>query len=176
MKQYLEATDIILRKAVFEDWKSMYKNIWTSEESAKYMLWKPVQSEEEAKERMRKTIAHQAEHDAWLVYEKSSGEAIGFAGIIKIAENVYEDTGLALGKAYTGKGYGKQLLSLLISYVFEEKKAEKFVYSCRAENEVSKRLSRSLGFVYTHSEPRVDTRNGKNYICDFFVLKRETGK
>lgn len=35
----LETKDLILKKAEFTDWKTIYKNLWIHEESARYMLW-----------------------------------------------------------------------------------------------------------------------------------------
>ena len=35
----LETEDLILKKAEFTDWKTIYKNLWIHEESARYMLW-----------------------------------------------------------------------------------------------------------------------------------------
>ena len=66
-----------LDKAKFSDWKEMYYNVWSQSESAKYMAWNITTSEEGAKIRIIKTIAFQKEHDTCLVYEKSSGNAIG---------------------------------------------------------------------------------------------------
>ena len=34
----LETKDLILKKAEFEDWKTIYYNLWRHKESAKYML------------------------------------------------------------------------------------------------------------------------------------------
>lgn len=42
----LETKDLILKKGDFEDWHDMYVNLWSHDESARYMLWKPVHSEE----------------------------------------------------------------------------------------------------------------------------------
>ena len=55
-----ETKDLILKKAELSDWKDMYHNLWIHEESAKYMLWNPTKSEEDAKIRIQKTIAYQA--------------------------------------------------------------------------------------------------------------------
>lgn len=38
----LETKDLILKKAEFEDWKTIYYNLWRHKESAKYMLWQPT--------------------------------------------------------------------------------------------------------------------------------------
>lgn len=77
----MEAEDIILKKGVFEDWRALYKNILSREESARYMLWNPIHDEEYARENARKMIKFQKNHDAWLVYEKMSGQAIGWTGV-----------------------------------------------------------------------------------------------
>lgn len=75
-----------------------------------------VTSEEDARIRIRKTITFQKEHDTYLVYEKSSGRAIGFAGVEEIEPYIYQETGICLGPDYVGKGFGKQILQGLIQY------------------------------------------------------------
>lgn len=77
----LETKDLVLDKAKPSDWSAMYKNVWSQPESAKYMAWRVTTNEDEAQIRMQKTIEFQKRHDTYLVYEKASGEAIGFAGI-----------------------------------------------------------------------------------------------
>lgn len=79
----IETESLILDKAKFSDWKEMYCNVWSQPESAKYMEWNITTSEENAKIRIMKTIAFQKEHDTYLVYEKATGKAIGFAGVEK---------------------------------------------------------------------------------------------
>lgn len=37
--------------------------------------------EEDAKVRIQKAIKYQEDHDTYLVYEKKSGQTIGFAGV-----------------------------------------------------------------------------------------------
>lgn len=170
----LETKDLILKQAEFNDWKSIYENLWCHEESAKYMLWIPTKSEEDAQIRMEKTIAYQQTHPySYLIYEKENGKAIGFAGMTQIAENVYEDTGIAIGPAFIGKGYGKQVLMALVHQAFDELGAEKFVASCRSQNNASRQLQLSCGFIYSHSENRVDPRNGTDYVLEFYELKKE---
>ena len=90
----METKDLILKKAVYEDWKSIYHNVWSRPDTAKYMQWKVTTDEEGARERIQKTIAWQENHDAWLVYEKKSGQAIGFTGIVETRPHIYEETGI----------------------------------------------------------------------------------
>ncbi len=163
----METENIILGKAKYEDWKPMYRNVFSRPESAEFMLWKVTTDEDSAKERMRRTIAWQKEHDAWLVYEKKSGQAIGFAGVKEIQAGVYEDTGIAIGPEYTGRGYGRQVLGLLLQYCTSLGGTE-FYYSTRSGNSASKALALSCGFVFLHAEQKTDIRNGKSYILEVY--------
>lgn len=170
----LETKDLILKAGEYEDWQDMYNNLWKHEESARYMLWTPLDSEERAKRRMKSTIEFQKRNDLkeYFVYEKKSNQAIGFAGLEEIEPGVYEDTGIAIGPAFTGRGYGKQIVNALTEYAFKQLGATKFVYSCRSQNIASKRLQASCGFTYTHSEERVDNRTGEDYILEFYELAK----
>lgn len=164
-----ETKDLILRRAVLEDWKAMYRNIWSQPESAKYMVWDVTHSEEAAIFRMERTIAFQAAHDYhWTVVEKASAEAIGWAGMEERAPGTWGETGVALGPAFTGKGYGKQILNLLTGYAREHLGAKEFVACCRRENLISKKLLLSCGFIDTHSEEVLHPRDQIPYILDHY--------
>lgn len=168
----IETENLILKKACFEDWKDLYCNIWSRGESARYMLWNVTASEDAAKERMERTISWQQTHHAWTVYEKTSGKAIGFAGLIEITEGVWEDTGVALGPEYTGRGWGKQILRALMDYVFIDQKGNKLICTCRRENDPSRGVMLSCGMTYTHSESRTDERNGQPYTLECYQISR----
>lgn len=164
----LETRDLFLRKAQFDDWKDMYQNVWSREETARYMLWQVTTSEEDAMDRMRRTIRFQSEHDSWTVFEKKSGRAIGWAAVEEVEAGVYEDCGVALGPEYTGQGYGKQIVFALMDYVFRERKGKKMILSCRSQNAVSRRTILSCGFVFTHTEERIDPRDEQPYMIEFY--------
>lgn len=102
----METKDLILGKAKYEDWRWVYRNVWSRQETAKYMLWKVTVSEEEAQERMKRTILWQETHDAWLVYGKGSGQAIGFAGVGKYGPASMRIPALPLGRSMSGKDMG----------------------------------------------------------------------
>lgn len=164
----LETKDLIIKQAEQKDWKDIYYNLWCHAESAKYMLWNVTTFEEEAQARMERTIAFEKEHPyCWFVYEKYSGQAIGFAGMEEIEDGVYEDRGVALGPDFVGKGYGKQIVNAMVDFARNELGAKKMVLSYRSQNIASKKLQESCGFLYSHSEDRVDPRTGENYVLEF---------
>lgn len=171
-KEKIETNDLVLRKASMDDLNDMYKNIWSQEESAKYMLWLPTKNIEEAEERMKRTIEFQKDKIAYLVCEKKSGQAIGFAGIKEIGNKIYEDSGIGIGLEFVRRGYGKQILLALVEYCFEDLGAIKIICSCRTENTASKKLQLSCGFHYTHSQSEVDKRDGFEYMIDYYELLR----
>lgn len=157
----LETKDLVLDKAKFSDWEAMYHNVWSRPECAKYMFWKISTSEDEAKARILKTIKFQESHDTYLVYLKSTGESIGFAGVEKISPFTYEEAGICLGADYFGRGYGRQILQVLLQYCKNEHGAREFLYYTRTENEASKRLAESMGFEIIGTEEREDSRDGR---------------
>ena len=112
----METKDLIVRKAEFDDWKAMYRNVWSHPETARYMMWRVTETEEAAQERIRRTIEFQKAHDTFFVYEKKSGQPIGFAGWEELAPHSFRETGIALGPEYVGRGYGKQIVNFLLEY------------------------------------------------------------
>lgn len=167
----IETESLILDKAKFSDWKDMYDHVWSRPESAKYMQWRITENEEDARSRILKTIDYQKDHDTYLVFERSNGKAIGFAGVEQISPCIYQDAGICLGPDYVGKGYGKQVLRALIRYCREACGATEFVYSTRAEKIASVRLAESLGFTLISSESKNDRKDGRSYILLEYHLK-----
>lgn len=159
----IETDRLLLDKAKFSDWKAMYDNVWSQPICAKYMNWSITTSAEDAQIRIKKTIEFQQNHDTYLVYEKASGIAIGFAGVEEAAPYTYREMGICLGANYMGKGLGKEIVQGLIWYCKKEFGAKEFIYFTREENEVSNKLARSLGFVMIASEPKMDSRDGHVY-------------
>lgn len=163
----METRDLILRKAVYEDWKSMYLNVWSRPETARYMVWRVTADEVDAKERIERTIAWQKTHDAWLVCVKDSGEAVGFGGVKRLGPDSWGETGIALGPEYVGRGYGRQVLLMMMKYC-RSLGGREFFYSTRAANEASRALALCCGLVYGHSEQRIDPRNGEVYEAEIY--------
>ncbi len=159
----IETEDLILDKAKYSDWKDMYLNVWSRPESAKYMLWRITPDEEEARRRIERTIAFQEDHDAFLVYERTGGRAIGFGGVVQTGPYTYEDTGICVGPDYVRRGYGKQIVRGLMQFCRDERSAKEFVYTTREENAAANALARSLSFSLIGGEEKTDPRDGQIY-------------
>ena len=167
----IETKDLVLKKASMDDWKDIYHNLWCYPESAKYMLWEVTTSEDAAIERIIRTISFQKYNKyAFFIYEKKNEKAIGFAGMKEIEPGIYEDIGIALGPAYTGKGYGTQILMALVDEA-RKSGAHRFVATCRKQNTRSHDLMMKCGFSFSHDENRIDPRDGGSYILEFNTLE-----
>ena len=166
----METRDLILDKACFKDWADLYRNIWSQPETAQYMLWIVTDSEEEARARMERTIAWQSGHDVWTVYEKSGGQAIGWAGLEELSPGVWQETGIALGPDFVGRGFGRQILGLLMELA-RERGGTEFRCSVWSENTASKALITSCGFTLAAAGPCIDRRNGRPYVLETYTRK-----
>ena len=169
-KQVLETKDLILSKAKMSDLNDIFVNFWSQEDTAKYMLWKPCKNLDEAKIALKNIIKFQQTRFAYFVREKSTGKAIGIAGIAEIEPGVFENCGIGLGRQFVGKGYGKQILMTLIDFAKNELKAKKMICSCFRENIPSARMQKSCGFVFSHSENRLRAWDGKEFVEDYYEL------
>ena len=156
-----------------EDLEAIYKNYWSSEKTATYMLWSPQKNLEDAKDRLIKTIEFQKNHLAFLIYEKSTNQPIGQAAMIEIEPGVYEDGGVGMGEASVGKGYGKQVLNGFLKYLFEELDAKKVICSCHTDNIPSARCQMACGLKYTHSEMYTRKKDGLTYKADYYEITKE---
>lgn len=161
-KILLETPDLRLRKARQGDWRDLYQNVWSRPEAARYMTWTISENEEEARRRMERTVAFHQEHDVYLIVEKKSGQVIGFTGLEQLGPQSFQEAGIVLGPDFTGRGYGKQILALLLDWAAALGGRE-FFYSTRAENAASKALARSFGFVFQGAEDKIDLRTGLEY-------------
>ena len=102
----METNDLLLKKATPEDWEAMYRNVWSRPEAARYMQWQITTSAVDAQARMARTIAWQTNHDTYLVYEKSSDQAIGLAGVEERPQ-IHQDASIALGRGMWGRATEK---------------------------------------------------------------------
>ncbi|MBQ9791937.1 MAG: GNAT family N-acetyltransferase [Clostridia bacterium] len=169
----LETKDIILGKSKPEDLDSIFNNYWCSETSAQYMLWTPQKNLAEALDRLNRTINYQKDHLAFMVYLKSTGEAIGQAAMFEREDGVWEDAGIGIGEKFVGKGYGKQILKCFIDYLFSTLNATKIICSCHPDNIPSKRMQMSCGMTFSHTEPFTREKDNVTYNAEYYSITKQ---
>ena len=169
----LETKDLIIRKAKKEDYKSLLKNYWSKERTAKFMLWKPISTEAEAIERIEKTINFEVDKPCFIITEKSSNECIGMVGFLQEEPNIYSDCGLGIGCDYVGRGYGSQTLKAMLDYLFKTCNAKKVIYTAMKENVSSNSLQKKFNFSYVQTIQKVREYDNLNYEMHIYELTKE---
>lgn len=173
MIKKLEGLNIILRKACFDDYKAMYKDIWSNEEIYKWMFFKPTFSIDLAIDRIKRTIEYQKTHYSYYIILKKTNEVIGFCGVNEIEPFIYEETGICIASKYQNKGYGKEVLKLLLDLVFNKLNGQMFEYSYISNNLKSKHLALSFNFKYKSQEVIVRPWDKKEMIVEKLYLTKE---
>ena len=133
---YIENKNIILRKATLDDLNDLYKNIWSDEDMAKYMLWQVSSDISSAKDRLIRTINYQKDNLGYVVSVKETNEVIGITGINEYEKNRYMEKGICVAKQHRRKGYAKEILDMLLYISFDIYKGKDFLYSCVEYNDI----------------------------------------
>lgn len=169
----LVGNNIILRKAVITDYQSMLKNVWSDEEVYKWMLFTPTYTDEEAIERCKRSMRFQENNYGYFVALKDTNEAIGLCAVKEYEENRYEECGICIGKAYQGKGYGSEILELLLDLCFNKLNGKDFKYGYFIENEKSKSLALKYKFKYLETIELKSPWDGIVKTIDNCLLTKE---
>ena len=173
MYETLEGEHIRLRKAKETDYPSMWKNVWGDEAVYRWMLFQPTLTEAEAVERCRRSISYQKENFAWFVALKDTDEAVGLCAIRENEPGHFEEAGIGIAAKCQGKGYGKEIVSLLLDLVFVKLGAEDCRYGYFSDNKKSKKVAESFGFRYEHSYELTRPWDGAVKQIDSCILTRE---
>ena len=169
----LEGKNIILRKAKYEDYKSMLKHVWKDIDIYKWMLYKPTLTIEDAIDRVKRSIEYQKDNYAYFIALKSTDEAIGMCAIKDMGDGHFEESGICIGKEFHSKGYGKEVLSLLLDLAFNKLNAKDFQYGYFNDNIKSKKLAEYFNFKYDHTEEYVRQWDNETKIVDLCILTKE---
>ncbi len=173
MYELLTGKHIILRKAKESDYRSMLKNVWSDPDVYEWMLFEPTFTEKEALERCRRSIEFQKDNFAYFVADKKTNTAFGFCGIKEKQPGHYDETGIGIGKDYQGRGYGKEIVSLLLDLTFNKLDGLVFRYDHFHDNIRSKKVAEYFGFVYDSSHELTRPWDGSLKQIDSCLLTRD---
>lgn len=169
----LETADLILRAGTPEDGPALYANLWRHASVFRYMFSRPSPDEAAG---IQRTAAYAGMHrevpTEFFVCEKASGQPIGIAGVKELAPGRWTITDVAIGPAFHGRGYGRQIVRALVDLAFASG-AQEVAYDCFCANEVSKRLALSCSFRYDHAVPAELSKDGQPVTLDCYLLRKE---
>ena len=172
MYETLEGKNIRIRKAEEKDSRSMLENVWGDKAVYQWMLYQPTITEEDAIDRCRRSIQYQKDHFAYFVALKDTDEAIGLCAVRENTPGHYEEAGICIGKKYQGKGYGTEIVFLLLELAFQKLGAVDFRYEYFQDNVRSRRLAEHFGFTYDHSYDMTRPWDGAEKRIDSCILTR----
>ena len=173
MFERLESNNICLRKAEENDWRSMLQNVWSDEAVYKWMHFQPTFTEEDAINRCRRSMQYQKDHFAWFVARKDTDEAIGLAAMKENEPGHFEESGICIAANCQGRGYGKEILALMLDLAFEKLGAEDFRYGYFQDNIRSKKLAGYYHFCYEYSYELTRPWDGAGKTIDSCILTKE---
>lgn len=173
MRDSFAGEHILIRKARMTDLDAVYENVYSDRELLSTMYLAPSDSKEQAAERLKRTIAFQKDKMLYFVALKETDEVIGLCGIRPESDGIFSEAGLAIARKYQGRGYGKEMLRLLLDYAFTDCGAEQFAYYAMDFNTKSKALAKHFGFHYDQSRKETREYDGKEFTLDRFLLSKE---
>ena len=173
MFETLEGKNIRLWKAKEADWQSMLKHVWGDETVYRWMLFQPTLTEEDAQERCRRSMEFQKDHYAYFVALKETDEAVGLCAIRENEPGHFEESGICIGTQFQGKGYGKEIVALLLELAFMQLGAEDIRYGYFHDNEKSKKVAEFFGFRYDYTYELIRPWDGSVKTIDSSILTRK---
>lgn len=145
-----ESNRLIYRKLNHNDFKLFYE-LYSDVNVMKYAYLDRIESQEEANQVFSKILLsqdNQNEGTQYVVIIKNTNIAIGIVDyeVILNHENggIYE-VGYFIKPEYWGQGFGTEMASSLIDYLFVNSNIHKVVASCNFNNKVSENIMIKLG-------------------------------
>lgn len=140
---------LTLRKFRLED-AADYFEYSSDPEVARFALWGPRESMEEAVEAMeRNQKAYQEGRSSiWGIHHNEDNKIIGAAGFIKLDSDFNKgEIGYTFGRKYWNQGYATELSKKLIEFGFNELNLRRIEGICHSENHASVRVMEKAGMV-----------------------------
>ena len=104
---------------------------------------------------------------------KETDEAIGMCAIAESEPGHFDECGICIGTRYHGRGYGKEIVALLLDLAFRKLGAADFRYGYDPDNTPSRRLAASFGFRFDKSYPLTRPWDGQVKDIESCLLMRE---
>ncbi|MBQ8518657.1 MAG: GNAT family N-acetyltransferase [Agathobacter sp.] len=164
----LETERCVVKELCLDDLDALFE-LYGNGEIDKYT--EPLFPYEEEKEFQRAYIENMYRYfgyGMWLVFSKGTGKLIGRAGLEhrEYHEEIELELGYIIGTAYQGQGYATEVCEAILKYAKEHTGFDRINTLIEEGNEISKRLSRKLGFVH-EEDFELDGKIMHRYIKNF---------
>ncbi len=140
-------------KGRVDDADKMFDNFYSEEKTAKFLLWKPFTDRGACARYVAGSIEYAKTHDYFFIYEKASGEPIGYLSAEEHENGVWKNVAICFGTRFVSKGYGTEAMTFLLDYI-KSKDGKEVEYTLFEGNTASQKLAEKLGFSYVETRPR----------------------
>jgi len=103
------------------------------------------------------------------VYDKTTGEFMGFCGVVRAPDNDFDEIIYALNQPYWGRGYATEVARGMLDYVFEVSELDEIYATIHENNLISQKMMPKLGMTFVE-----DRLEDDNTITKVYVIKRPT--
>lgn len=169
----LTGEHIILRKARMTDLDAVHANIYSDAVLLDSMFLRITRDRTASEERLRRTIAFQADKPVFFAVRRDTDEVIGLGGMCEESPGVYSETGLCIARKAQRRGYAAEMLALLLAHAFVDCGAAQFVYYCMDTNVPSRSLALRFGFRFDSAREQIRDYDGRVFRVERYVLDRE---
>lgn len=128
---------------------ALAKSLWGDPRVTRFICAGGIFSDNDILERLKLEIAQEqtSRVQYWPIFELTSGELIGCCGLRPRAGTEYE-IGFHLRPAFWGRGYAGEAARAVIHDAFTARGVSALFAGHHPENAASRKLLKSLGFVY----------------------------
>lgn len=175
MNTQIVETERLLLVPIDETHSSTLHRFWSDEAVTRYMNIEPFETVEQTTEMIAFLVKRMAEGSAsrYSILLKDSQVVIGTCGLNYLDyENSRTEVAYDLGSAYWGKGYGFELMTAFVEWVFQSQDFHRVEAKIDPDNLPSIKLIERLGFQ-KEGLLRDYEKIGQNY-CDVLMYSKLT--
>lgn len=166
----LETERLILRRFNTMDAENMYKNWASDTEVTKFLTW-PVHASVEVSKNIITTWEKDytlSEYYQWCIELKTTGEAMGSISVVHVINNISAlEIGYCIARDYWGLGIASEAFTAVISYLFNEVRANRIEARHDVNNPASGKVMEKCGLVKEGIKRQGDRNNVG--ICDVAI-------
>jgi ribosomal-protein-alanine N-acetyltransferase len=166
MPERLDTPRLVLRPFTLDDTEAAFR--WFGDpEVMRFIPSGADRSPEETRQRLARYREHQARHgfSKWIVRERSSGEAVGDSGLLRLEEPERIDLGFRLARSCWGRGFATEAARAWVHAAFADFGLARLTAFSHPRNLASRRVLEKVGFRRTgHS--RVVGMEAYTYVLE----------
>lgn len=173
----LETERLVLRKFTMNDTEAAFRNWESDEKVTEHLRWSALHNYADAEEVVKNWIKRYAD-DAfyqWAIVLKELGEPIGTISVAEINEQIGKvEMAYCIGSRWWGNGYAGEAFMAVISFFFEEVKANRIEAKHDPNNLASGKVMKKCGLKYEGTLRKAWWNNkGLIDVCIYGVLAED---